>query len=803
MPVSIENVVSAINDSPTVLILGSGASIPSGGPSAPELSRLIAKEFKIEEKSNLGLATISSIITRDFSRRKLVELIGVELLKLKPSKGILNLPVFPWKEIYTTNYDLLIERAYGISKKPLKVISSNFGYDQENNPLDTNLFKFHGTLNEDRSLGHQASMILTRADYDTASSFRESLFGKLGEALISSNCLIVGHSLQDDDLNRLIEDALAAKIKSGAAGKITLFLYTKDTDLAYTYEERGIRVCFGGIDELLEKLSQSLSEDQLLPGITDDIASMDRRVVPSTTIVSAQETVSHASPVSMFNGSAGSYSDILTGWTFKRSLSDEIYDYLSSAENRIAYVLGTAGSGKTTLIRSALISITQKGIECWEHNSAHSLNSDAWIKIDTELRKRDQIGVLFIDDAHEHMNDVNNLCSRVSEFENIGLKIIMASAKHHWNPRLKVPAIFKSGKMFTTTKLDPTEIESLLDLVGNNEDIKRLVERKFIGFGRHERKQRLTIRCNSDTFICLRNIFGFEAFDSIILEEYAKLKQDYQEVYKQVSGMQSAGITVHRQFVMRTIGINANQVTRFLEDLDGIISETTINKKEGIYGWNVRHGVIADIISKHKFDNDKEFFELLDKSIGNFNLSYSVEFRSLNQMCDIKNGVGRLANKDMQNILFRKMISLAPKARVPRHRLIHNLIRQGEFDPALSEIKVFENELRIDGPVKRHKVKLILQRVAKTATLMEEDKISLLNRAKRLSNNYVKQSSDDKNMHRLNLEVGVAYFKVSKDDEPFLDALSDAKDAYERILDPDLGAAIRKYEAVAARFHSD
>ena len=801
MPVSLENVVNSINESPTVLILGSGSSIPSGGPSAADLSNLIANAFGIPDKSRLSLSALSSIVSRDFSRRKLIELIQDVLSKLKPTKGLLNLPLFPWKEIYTTNYDELIERSYKISKKPIKVISTNFSYDQSNNPLETKLFKFHGTLNEDRSLGHQASMILTRADYDNASSFRESLFGKLGEALLSSNCLIIGHSLEDDDLNRLIENALAAKMKSGASGKITLFLYSKDEDLAYTYEERGIRVCFGGIDELFEKISQSLSEEQLLPGITDDIASMDRRVVPSTTIVSAEEITSYVSPASMFNGRAASYSDILRGWTFKRSLADEVYDYLSFPDNRIAYVLGTAGSGKTTLIRSALIAISQKGIECWEHNPSHSLNSDAWINIDAELRKREQIGVLFVDDAHEHLNDINNLCAKIGERDTVGLKVIMASAKHHWNPRLKVPAIFKSGMMFTTKKLDAAEIESLLDLVANNEDIKRLVERKFIGFGRHERKQRLTIRCNSDTFICLRNIFGFEAFDSIILGEFANLRNDYQEVYKQVAGMQSAGITVHRQFVMRTIGINADQVTRFLEDLDGIIIETTINQNEGVYGWSVRHGVIADIIAKHKFDNDKEFFELLDKSISNFNLSYGVELRSLNQMCDVKNGVGRLANKNMQNILFRKMISLAPRARVPRHRLIHNLIRQGEYDPALSEIKVFENQLRLDGPVKRHKVKLILQQVSKTTTLMDEDRLALLNRAKRLSNSYIKQSPDDKNMHRINLEVGVAYYKASKEDETFYDALSDAKDAYERILDPDLGSAIRKYEAVASRFH--
>ena len=50
----------------------------------------------------------------------------------------------------------------------------------------------------------------------------------------------------------------------------------------------------------------------------------------------------------------------------------------------------------------------------------------------------------------------------------------------------------------------------------------------------------------------MKNIFGMEAFDNIILREFNELNEDYQEIYRRVAGMEAAGIRVHRKRALGT-----------------------------------------------------------------------------------------------------------------------------------------------------------------------------------------------------------------------------------------------------------
>ena len=54
-----------------------------------------------------------------------------------------------------------------------------------------------------------------------------------------------------------------------------------------------------------------------------------------------------------------------------------------------------------------------------------------------------------------------------------------------------------------------------------------------------------------------------------------------------------------------------------------------------------------------------------------------------------------LATKAEQNVLLRKMMSIAPAERVPRHRLIRNLIELNEFDRAETEIRLFQHDFNL------------------------------------------------------------------------------------------------------------
>lgn len=798
MPIDVQVLCRNLDVPNTILIFGAGSSAPSGAPTATQLTARLSVKFGVSPA--LSLSDMSTVIEKKFERKPLIEYLTTLFQGVSASGGLRNLPDYDWAGIYTTNYDTTVEKAYEARAIALNVYSSNYDFSGDVDQSSQSLYKIHGTVGKDVSLGHQERMILTAADYDRAQEYRQILYARLGEQMLSRSVVIIGQSLADPDLKALVDQALDAKSKNGAPGNITIFVYEKNEDQAIVYEARGINVAFGDIDEFFSVLTKLQKPEPWLPGVSDNILDSERSVIPSTIEISEARLRDDQSLSRVFNGSPAYYNEIDRGWTFKRDFSDQIEAQLCQDGSPIALVLGPAGCGKTTGARQALLAISNRDIPCWEHQRHLPFPHEGWVNINTELRKRKMHGAILIDDAHEHLHDINQLLEVICAGDVPALKLILVSSKPHWNPRLKVPYVYSMGEAYEIGKLSNREIESLLDILENTAEIADLVERRFLGFSRNQRRTRLEERCSSDMFVCMKNIFGFDSFDDIILREYASLNQDYQETYKRIAGMEAAGVKVHRQLVMRTIGIQPNQVERYLDDLDGIINENTVNRRDGIYSWSVRHSVIADIISDSKYQDDDEFFRLIDSTIENLNPTYPLEVTSLNEICGASKGLKRIISKNKQNILLRKMISVVPQERVPRHRLITNLIDIGDYEGARTEIRLFENEIRLDGPVQRYKVKLLLARARHSKGLMQEDRISLVRQAASMAEEGAKRFKFDKNICVAFLEVGVAYFKLTKDESIFDQAMKAAKATYDRLLDPEFRRRIRHFEGLRQRF---
>ena len=801
MPIDLAVLGRRIDPSRTVLLFGAGSSIPSGAPSSKELVDSLASKFGVEGGAELSLSDLATIIEASSRRREMVEELSERLQNLNPARGLLMLPEFEWASLFTTNYDDLIEKSYRRFGKPLRVYSSNFDFNTNHNEQAVPLYKLHGTKGSDISLGHQHRMILSNRDYDLTSDYRECLYAALADQLLTKSVLVIGQSLVDPDLRGLVDSAIRVKSQKGAPGTITILSYERNENRAVIYESRGLDVCFAGIDEFFDEMAKGLSDTNLLPGITDDPLDRSRVLHPATTDVSVAKAQQTGALSKMFAGRAASYADIVRGWTFDREFADRLETQMAETQSkRIAYVIGSAGTGKTTGVRQALCRLSDRGFYCWEHAEGFEFQSSAWEAVDDELRKRKETGVLFIDDAHNHLHRINVLVDSICKHEVPALKLILVSSKPNWNPRLKTPLIFSCGESYEVGTLSDREIDSLLDLLDGSQEIARMVEKSFLGFSRSERQRRLSDRCHSDMFVCLKNIFASESFDDIILREFAELNVDYQDVYKRIAGMESAGIRVHRQLVLRTVNIQPNQVERVLSDLEGLIEERTISERDGVYAWSVRHGVIADIVSRYKIPEENDFYDLLDCAIENLNPTYKIELISMDEICSPRGGFARVKDRRKQNVLLRKMMSAAPTRRVPRHRLITNLINLHEYDSAQTEIRLFENEIRIDGPVQRYKVKLRLERARHTIGIMDEDRAAIVREAAGLAEAGLEKFTDDKNMYDIYLECGVAHFRYTKSLDIFDAAMQAARDAYERILDPDLMRTITKFERVSHQF---
>jgi SIR2-like domain len=787
---SVQSVITRMQPERTVLLFGAGSSIPSKAPTSQALIEHFATRFGLPA-TGFSLPEIASLAERNAGGKTLISALRDQFKTLHPTGGLLNLPLYNWKSLYTTNYDDLIEQCYRKRALQLTVYSSDFDFRGHENPLAPKVFKLHGTIEKDVVDGDRSRIILTDSDYDLTSVYREQLYTRLKSDLAGAMLIIIGHSLVDPDIREIANKAASLNAQMDNGGQIVLFIYTRDEQRATLFEGRGLTVCFGGIDDFFAGITAKNSGDVIV-STADDPLDRHPALRPATVDVAHASDPSHSDVGSMFNGRSATHADILAGLTFERTVSADIIELLNTEAALVVTLLGASGVGKTTAARQVLQKMRDVDVLCWEHKPEMPLLITEWFNLAADLRERGLRGVLLIDDAHGYLYEINELADRLLAADNQHLKLFLVATRHHWNPRIKTATLYKFGKEFRLSQLSGEEIERLLQLVDVNASIRKLLEPQFSGFSRAERRVRLVDRCEADMFVCLRSIFASENFDDIILREYADLETTLQDIYRYVAAMENAGVKVHRQLLIRILNIPAPAISSALDGLTDIISEYDISPKEGIFAWRTRHNVIANIITRYKFNDTGKLITLFEQVIRNLQPTYDIEVRTIRELCNIDTGIPSIPNKETQNRLLRMMVSVAPGERVPRHRLIRNLIAGGDYDRAETEIRVFESDFALDGPVYRHKVDLMVSRASRSPGLMREDRIKILEDGRDLALTGMNRFALNKSLLTAYAELGLEYYRIVGSYEIFDDALAKLRDAEESLGDPDVSRTISR-----------
>ena len=799
MTIDISRLASDLKPERTVLLFGSGSSIPSLVPGVKELQEALQSKFGVASTYSLAEQTEIIEIQKN-DRRPLIEFLRSLIENKRPTGGILNLPLFTWKSIFTTNYDKLIEISYNRRSRPYVAYSSNFDFGRERPADSTQIFKLHGTIDKDVVDGDRSRIILTSSDYDLTEEYRENLFDRFKSDVGEGDLLVIGHSLADPDIKEVVERAARIRQKAGGQGAITVLSYSPDANLASILERKGITVCFGGLDDLFAALSKRVAPDLLVASTSSsdplDIVSSLR---PATVDVRHSLEIGRPNVAAMFNGWSASYPDVKAGLTFERVVASDAAKALANRKHQIVTILGPSGVGKTTAARQALTILSGQGVFCWEHKTDQQLSAKDWRKVAGILEKEGKQGCLLIDDAHSELTEINDLIDYLVTDKVTVLSLILTSSKNQWYPRVKTPGFHNRSREYQFNRINEIEVDRLLDLLDRVPEISRLVGDAFTGFTRSERKQRLISRCDADMFVCLKNIFSSDQFDSIVLKEYADLSREAQDVYRAVAAMESAGVRVHRQLVIRLLGIPSMSIAPTLAGLQDIVHEYTVNQREGVYGWRGRHRVIMNIIAEHKYYSVDKRYDLFERVIDNLSPSYDIEVRTINELCNVDTGLSTIPDKRRQNALLRKMMSVAPHERVPRQRLIRNLISLDDYDAASTEIRVFDADFRLDGPTTRYSIDLQVARATKTAGILDEDRIAILQKACEAAAAAASRFKDNKAVIGAYCEAALHLARLGGDRQFFDDAIRALRAAELKTGDRHITSMISRFENMISR----
>jgi hypothetical protein len=188
-----------------VLFIGAGVSASAGLPLWGELLDTLASEagFSDQERTRLEKVNVLDRARILESRLGGTGGLGARVAAhLKPSRHSLShtlLASLPVKEVATTNYDCLFERASEDTGVPCAVLPY-----QPSAAQNRWLLKLHGCVS------YPNDIVLTREDYLRYAERRAALAGIVQALLVTRHMLFVGFGLQDDNFHRIAHDVRTA-----------------------------------------------------------------------------------------------------------------------------------------------------------------------------------------------------------------------------------------------------------------------------------------------------------------------------------------------------------------------------------------------------------------------------------------------------------------------------------------------------------------------------------------------------------------------------------------------------------------
>ncbi len=175
------------------------ADLPAGMsmPDWAELTGTLARDAGTSK--GLGPPMVAQRYEEKYGRVQLIEAIRDELHADKARPGLAHRAFarLPFDTVYTTNFDLLLEHAYGQEGRPLRSLAGEQQIPFHAGQTAASTVKMHGDLR------HEEHVIITQNDYNNFLTRYPVIATHLSAMLITRTPLFIGYSLSDPDFDSI------------------------------------------------------------------------------------------------------------------------------------------------------------------------------------------------------------------------------------------------------------------------------------------------------------------------------------------------------------------------------------------------------------------------------------------------------------------------------------------------------------------------------------------------------------------------------------------------------------------------
>lgn len=272
-----------------VLFLGAGVGIAAGLYGAKDLSEFLWKEsgnqkafakFKNDLGKLVGLIDRDPQFTRNWTNGKLVDYFIADS-NYKNLESHVQLLQYQWKAIFTTNYDLCIEKAsQRISNKNWRLLPiSNPKYQslvRESNPNKLKYFKIHGCIDDiDKNPTDSSPLVITQNDFISSIKRNKVFWDELERYALGSSIIFIGFNAHNVENNHILASIIDVQheLTRNFEQSYSPFavLPNVDEETKDNFNEIGINILEGSLQDFISSLpGKEKNTEDLISNVEKD-----------------------------------------------------------------------------------------------------------------------------------------------------------------------------------------------------------------------------------------------------------------------------------------------------------------------------------------------------------------------------------------------------------------------------------------------------------------------------------------------------------------------------------------------------
>lgn len=679
---AIETICSRLSERTATLFLGAGinAGVENAAgerfPLGQGLSDRIARDLLNTPDMASSLEEVAEMARFRLGDRELNRYLYESFSRFKPGVAHLALVQLPWDVIYSTNYDILVEKAaIAPSVVSAGVIQPIFSVHTDLTPFseaDILYYKLHGSI--DYANTNEGRLILTKDDYRHYELHRKPLFRRLERDLLSRTFVFVGYSLRDSNFRAILEDCRNGLGTRTLPLSFAIKPHFSEVEEVFWREKYNIQLIAADADQFLIELKETwIAQNRSTVPATSRRSQEYLQVDPATRFQKVAESFYRIRPDDctgsntaklFFRGAEPSWADIRDKvpprreayWTLLETIFPELADPHLPAS--IYLVTGAAGTGKTTLVRSIAYDLANEfDLPVLGHIPGTPLDV-RFLSPLVDDRHPQRI-IVVVRHVAEYVEALERFIDEAKE-KSLPLTVIAEERKNQWNMASAMLRTRLAPGEFELGRLTQEEIESILDALAAHDSLGKLT-----GSAHDYQVEHFTALAHKELLVALRELTSEGSFDDIVRDEFDKVPSETaKQAYVYVAALGQIDLALRYETLINLLSLRYDQLgTEIFQPTEGVLisgEETGSSRHNAGFRLRSRHPVIASIIFDRVATDDEAKFQILNSILTHLDPGYIEDRRLLGDITRRKELVNTVASHDKRRAIYERLETILP-----------------------------------------------------------------------------------------------------------------------------------------------